>query len=45
MSVINTYLFIAMGGAIGACLRYFLTRESISYWETAFPLVLLRLMF
>jgi CrcB protein len=37
MSVINTYLIIAFGGAIGACLRYFLTQESIKLLGKGFP--------
>lgn len=37
MSAINTYLFIAMGGAIGACLRYFITQESIKLFGKGFP--------
>lgn len=37
MAVINTYLFIALGGAIGACLRYFLTQESIKLLGKGFP--------
>jgi CrcB protein len=37
MSVINTYFIIACGGAIGACLRYFLTQESIKLLGKGFP--------
>ncbi|OFA33341.1 chromosome condensation protein CrcB [Glaciecola punicea] len=37
MSAINTYLIIACGGAIGACLRYFLTQESIKLLGKGFP--------
>ena len=37
MSVIYSYLFIALGGAIGACLRYFLSQESIKLLGKGFP--------
>ncbi|MFT6269078.1 MAG: CrcB protein [Alphaproteobacteria bacterium] len=37
MSAINTYLIIACGAAIGACLRYFLTQESIKLLGKGFP--------
>lgn len=37
MSVIHTYLVVACGGAIGACLRYFLIRESIKLLGKDFP--------
>jgi len=32
-----SYLFIALGGAIGACLRHFLTQESIKLLGKGFP--------
>jgi CrcB protein len=37
MSVINTYVIIASGGAIGACLRFFLTQQSIKLLGKGFP--------
>ena len=37
MSAINTYLFISLGAAIGACLRYFLTQQSIKLLGNGFP--------
>lgn len=37
MSSINTYLFIALGGATGACLRYFLTHQSVKLLGNGFP--------
>lgn len=37
MSTLNIYFFIACGGAIGACLRYFLTQESIKLLGLGFP--------
>lgn len=37
MSAINTYLIIACGGALGACLRHFLTQESIKLLGKGFP--------
>jgi CrcB protein len=32
-----TYLYVALGGAIGACLRFFLTQESIKLLGKGFP--------
>jgi CrcB protein len=32
-----TYLYVALGGAIGACLRFFLTQESIKLLGIGFP--------
>lgn len=32
-----TYLYVALGGAIGACLRFFLTQQSIKLLGNGFP--------
>lgn len=37
MPVLHTYFAIACGGAIGACLRYFLSHESIKLLGKGFP--------
>jgi len=33
----NAYLYVACGGAIGACLRYFLTQETTKLLGKGFP--------
>jgi CrcB protein len=37
MNLVSTYFYIACGGAIGACLRYFLSQESIKLLGKGFP--------
>jgi len=37
MNSLSAYLVIACGGAIGACLRYYLTQESIKLLGKGFP--------
>ncbi|WP_018691958.1 fluoride efflux transporter CrcB [Algicola sagamiensis] len=37
MSALNTYLFIAIGGAFGACLRYFLSEMMLNWLGKGFP--------
>lgn len=34
---ITAYLYVAVGGAIGACLRYFLTQQSAKVFADNFP--------
>ncbi|WP_111978550.1 fluoride efflux transporter CrcB [Algibacillus agarilyticus] len=38
LSGINVYVFIAAGGAIGACLRFFLSELMVSFFGKSFPL-------
>ena len=32
-----TYLYIALGGAVGACLRYFLSQQALIWFGKEFP--------
>lgn len=37
MTTFISYIFIGCGGALGACLRYFLTQESTRIFGNSFP--------
>ncbi|WP_017446269.1 fluoride efflux transporter CrcB [Gayadomonas joobiniege] len=37
MTNFGIYLFIAMGGALGACLRFFLSQQALIWFGKSFP--------
>lgn len=43
MTSFYTYMLLALGGAFGACLRYYLTQESIKWFGKGFPFGILAL--